>query len=308
MFISPFILNNNTVTVKATPGTFHGDSVLVTVEPATAAVELENAGVTVTDSVRTPLVISRRWRERSNVITVEGEIHAGGKTDVEQISVWQPERYAALVFAERLREHGVDARGVRVDTAGPAGVEIARYVHLLDTAATFMNKVSDNLSAESLLKTLGAERRGRPGSAEQGITVVHELLTSIPYDTNAVSIADGSGLSRYNLTSPDAIVSLLRRIHADPTLFSAFYRTLPIAGVDGTLEERMRGTAAEGNLRAKTGSLNGVSALSGYVRTKDQELLAFSIMMQSFPGGSRPYRTVQDRIGAFLSEFTRRVY
>jgi D-alanyl-D-alanine carboxypeptidase len=93
-------------------------------------------------------------------------------------------------------------------------------------------------------------------------------------------------------------------MHADSTLFPVFYKTLPIAGVDGTIGRRMQGTSAEGNLRAKTGTLSAVTALSGYVQTLDGEWLAFSILMQSYPGSSRLYRNVQDRIGAILAGST----
>jgi Na+/H+ antiporter NhaD/arsenite permease-like protein len=90
-------------------------------------------------------------------------------------------------------------------------------------------------------------------------------------------------------------------MHADSALFPLFYHSLPIAGRDGTIARRMRGSAAEGNLRAKTGSLAGVSSLSGYVRTAEGELLAFSVLMQDFPGGTDRYRAVQNRIGALLA-------
>jgi D-alanyl-D-alanine carboxypeptidase/D-alanyl-D-alanine-endopeptidase (penicillin-binding protein 4) len=89
-------------------------------------------------------------------------------------------------------------------------------------------------------------------------------------------------------------------------VFGLFYESLPIAGIDGTLKTRMKGTKAEGNLRAKTGSIGGVSTLSGYVTTADGERLAFSILMQDFILPSRYYRNAQDAIGALLAGFTRR--
>ena len=88
---------------------------------------------------------------------------------------------------------------------------------------------------------------------------------------------------------------------AEPSLFPTFQHSLPIAGVDGTIRTRMGGTAARGNLRAKTGSLSGVTALSGYVQTAGGESLTFSILMANTPGSVRQYRMVQDRIGAFMA-------
>jgi serine-type D-Ala-D-Ala carboxypeptidase/endopeptidase (penicillin-binding protein 4) len=174
------------------------------------------------------------------------------------------------------------------------------------TAVTFMNKVSDNLTAEALLKMLAAEKFGTPGSATAGTSAVCAFLNGIGIDTTKIAQADGSGLSRYNLTSPSVIIRLLQAMERDTVHFPAFCFSLPIAGVDGTIAKRMRGTRAEGNLRAKTGSLSAVSALSGYVRTADGEPLAFSILMQNFPGSVRGYRTTQDRIGVLLSEIRRR--
>jgi PBP4 family serine-type D-alanyl-D-alanine carboxypeptidase len=112
-------------------------------------------------------------------------------------------------------------------------------------------------------------------------------------------------VSHYNLLTAEMLVQLLVGMtrHAD---FRLFYDSLPIAGVDGTLRSRMKGTRAEGNLRAKTGSIGGVSSLSGYVTTSDGERLAFSILMQDFIWPSRHYRNAQDVLGALLAGFTRR--
>jgi serine-type D-Ala-D-Ala carboxypeptidase/endopeptidase (penicillin-binding protein 4) len=118
-------------------------------------------------------------------------------------------------------------------------------------------------------------------------------------------MVDGSGLSRYNLTSPSIIIRLLEIMYHDSLHFSTFYNSLPIAGIDGTIADRMNGTPAQGNLRAKTGTLSAVSALSGYVHTADGEPLAFSVMMQNYPNSARPYQHIQDEIGILLSTLHR---
>jgi len=134
---------------------------------------------------------------------------------------------------------------------------------------------------------------------------VKRFLHRCGVDTTTFELADGSGVSRYNVLSPDHIIHLLERMYADFTLRPEFVASLPIAGVDGTLEKRMRGTAAEGKLRAKTGTLRGVSALSGYTSTADGELLAFSIMMEHFVTPLPRIRAIQDEIGVVLSTFSR---
>jgi serine-type D-Ala-D-Ala carboxypeptidase/endopeptidase (penicillin-binding protein 4) len=306
MFISPLTLNNNTISVKVQPGYGIGAQPLVTFDPPTSFVSLENTATTVADSPLVALEVSRHWREHSNTITVAGQMRFNARTHTEHLSLWKPELYAGTVFADHLRAYGVSVvPPVTIDTLRSTAFELVRLNHGIDTVLTFLNKVSDNLAAECVLKTIGARKIGGAGSAEAGITCVHALLARLGVDTTRVSVADGSGLSRYNLTSPATIIRLLQAMYSNDESFPALYHALPIAGVDGTISSRMRNTLAAGNLRAKTGSLSGVSALSGYVRTLDGEMLGFSILMQNFPGAVRPYRNVQDAIGAYLAGLKR---
>ncbi len=306
MSISPVTLNNNTITVRVLPAAEAGIAPIVSIDPPTSYVTIENTATTVADTPAVSLEISRKWRERSNTITVKGQIRLGGRGRTAQLSLWKPELYAGSVFADRLRAWGVPVEDpVIVDTVTATMVELQRHVHGIDTVITFLNKVSDNLSAECVLKTIAAERYKIPGSAEAGRSLVNEFLTACGVDTNRISVADGSGLSRYNLTSAATMVRVLEQVYRDTRSFPLFYHALPVAGVDGTIESRMRGTLAAGNLRAKTGSLSAVSALSGYVQTLDGEMLVFSMLMQNFPGATRPYRMVQDAIGEYLAGLKR---
>lgn len=306
MFLSPVTLNNNAITVRVLPAEQAGIAPIVSIDPPTSYVTVENTAVTVADTPTVRMAISRKWRERSNTITVQGQIRLGGRARTGHLSLWKPELYAGSVFAERLRTWGVPVEDpVTVDTVTTTMVELQRFEHGIDTVMTFLNKVSDNLSAECVLKTIAAEKYGTPGSAEAGRFLVNEFLTACGVDTNRISVADGSGLSRYNLTSAATIVRVLERVYKDTQSFPLLYHALPIAGVDGTIESRMRATLAAGNLRAKTGSLSAVSALSGYVLTLDGEMLAFSMLMQNFPGPTRPYRMVQDAIGEYLAGLKR---
>jgi serine-type D-Ala-D-Ala carboxypeptidase/endopeptidase (penicillin-binding protein 4) len=305
MFITPLILNNNTVTVRVLPSATPGLPPRVSIDPQTAYVPLVNTAITVADSVQVPLEITRLWRERLNTITVAGQIRTSSRERVEQLSVWRPELYAGTVFAEKLRAQGVQVNTVRIDSASAAPAMTVQFTHAIDTVLTFLNKVSDNLSAESVLKSIAASKNGVPGSAREGIAIVNTYLAANGIDTNRISIADGSGLSRYNLTSPAAVVALLTAMHRDSLNFPVFFHTLPIAGVDGTIGGRMKRTPAEGNLRAKTGTLSAVTALSGYVHSADGEMLAFSILMQNYAASSRAYRAVQDAIGVLLAAMRR---
>jgi serine-type D-Ala-D-Ala carboxypeptidase/endopeptidase (penicillin-binding protein 4) len=305
MFLTPLILNGNAIKLIAKPGAKIGDNVVASTEPPTSFVSIENRGRTVRDSIATPFKLSRKWRERSNVLTVEGDMRLRDTTgDNYDLSLWQPERYTTHVFAELLRKQGIIVFETGIDTVTPRAFEVARFSHPLDSVVTYLNKVSDNLSAESLLKILAAEKKAKPGSAEVGATVVKEFLSESGIDTTRLRIVDGSGLSRMDLTSPAATVKLLETMYDSPH-FKAYHHSLPIAGVDGTVRGRMKRTAAENNLRAKTGTLTAVTALSGYVQSADGEWLAFSIMMTNYTYEARVYRRVQDRIGVYLSKLRR---
>ena len=148
-----------------------------------------------------------------------------------------------------------------------------------------MMKVSQNLYAETLLKAIGAARGGR-ARPQRGRAAARDLR-SLGNTRAATCMADGSGLSRYDYVTAEMIVTLLERMHKDPRHRDAFVATLPIAGKDGTISTRMRGTRAEANAVAKTGSISNVRALSGYVRTRDGETLAFSILANNFTDPGR---------------------
>jgi serine-type D-Ala-D-Ala carboxypeptidase/endopeptidase (penicillin-binding protein 4) len=163
-----------------------------------------------------------------------------------------------------------------------------------------INKPSDNLITEITLKTLGKEVRGE-GTTAAGVQVLREFLQSAGLEMGAVHIVDGSGLSRINGVSPENFVRLLEYMHRSPHA-EAFRESLPIYGVDGTLRNRLRGTPVQGNGYAKTGSLNRVSSLSGYLRTQSGRWLAFSIVMNAYNAAGSDARALQDRLVQILWE------
>ena len=163
-----------------------------------------------------------------------------------------------------------------------------------------INKPSDNLITEITLKTLGKEVRGE-GTTAVGVQVLREFLQSAGLEMGAVHIVDGSGLSRINGVSPENFVRLLEYMHRSPHA-EAFRDSLPVYGVDGTLRNRLRGTPVQGNGYAKTGSLNRVSSLSGYLRTKSGRWLAFSIIMNAYNASGADARALQDKLVQILWE------
>jgi D-alanyl-D-alanine carboxypeptidase/D-alanyl-D-alanine-endopeptidase (penicillin-binding protein 4) len=170
----------------------------------------------------------------------------------------------------------------------------------LREVVALINKPSDNLITEITLKTLGKEVRGE-GTTAAGVQVLREFLQSAGLEMGAVHVVDGSGLSRINGVSPENFVRLLEYMRRSPHA-EAFRESLPVYGVDGTLRNRLRGTPVQGNGYAKTGSLNRVSSLSGYLRTKSGRWLAFSIIMNAYNASGADARALQDSLVQLLWE------
>ena len=180
----------------------------------------------------------------------------------------------------------------------------------LSVMLRIVNKPSQNLHTELLMRQLGAikgkpaiDDYGRPRSADAlGNELRRQFLLRAGITLEPLSLRDGSGLARQNLVTPRATVRLLQYMLTH-RYKDVFRDSLPIAGSDGTLERRMRDTVAAGNLRAKTGTLSYVNALSGYVRTRGGEVLVFSMFGNNYVGSSRDVTQVIDRICALLAEF-----
>jgi PBP4 family serine-type D-alanyl-D-alanine carboxypeptidase len=155
-----------------------------------------------------------------------------------------------------------------------------------------INKTSRNLDAELLFRTLGNSFRG-DGSAQAAAEVLNGALEKMSVPPDSVIVYDGSGLSRMNLVTPAALLALLDYMYRHDH-FTYFLDSLPIAGIDGTLKDRMRNTPAEGRVVAKTGSMTHVLNLSGYVRSREGKTYAFSIMTNNYTGPAEALKRLQD--------------
>jgi D-alanyl-D-alanine carboxypeptidase/D-alanyl-D-alanine-endopeptidase (penicillin-binding protein 4) len=303
-FITPLSINENSVKVFVSPRERPGDSVRVRFEPETKYVSLANDGMTGPDTSTNTIEVTRRFKERLNTVVVKGTLPRNSRELEFELSVWDPTLYALTIFREELGQEGIAVQGgLKLGSVQARATQLVEHEWPIDSVVIKMDKVSDNLSAENILKVIAAEKRGPPGTSVQGICVVNEFVSSLGIDTTSYLMVDGSGVSHYNLINAETIVELLTRMYTQRGLFGLFEASLPVAGVDGTLEDRMKGTTAEGNVRAKTGTLSGVSSLSGYVHTRDGDIIVFSILMDNFIGSPRPYRNAQDKIVEFLADF-----
>lgn len=208
----------------------------------------------------------------------------------------------ATELKRQLKAAGINVKGrTRMVRTMPSDARLLCHVRRpIAEVLKPMMKESDNLCAESVFYQLAA-RQGRPyASATDAIDHIEALTDSLGYNPKHYKVADGSGLSLYNYSTPQLLAAYLRYAYTHPSLFAALNESLPIAGVDGTLKKRMRSTLSYDNVRAKTGSVTAVSTLAGYCIAPNGHYLCFAIMNQGLVRASHG-RAFQDRVCAALT-------
>jgi serine-type D-Ala-D-Ala carboxypeptidase/endopeptidase (penicillin-binding protein 4) len=238
----------------------------------------------------------------ASTVVITGDIPVGDSATLSLSYRDQPRAFLEA-FAAALRERGVVVEGPLDPrpSRGPTETPLFTWQSppLTDVLPAF-EKPSQNQIGEILLKTLGRVKGGA-GTADSGARVVRDQLLAWGARAEGFSVRDGSGLSRNNVVSPETIVRLLDAMRRNPG-FDAFHASLPIAGVDGTIRNRMRGTAAERNVHAKTGTLNMVRSLSGYVTTAGGRPLLFSLLANHFTVPTRAIDVLHEAIVTRLAE------
>jgi D-alanyl-D-alanine carboxypeptidase/D-alanyl-D-alanine-endopeptidase (penicillin-binding protein 4) len=242
------------------------------------------------------------------LLNLRGSVRAGDSVTVT-VAMRDPNTAFLTAFAEALDARGIEVSGgVRADSiADTTGlVTLATRVSpALPAVLTAFQKPSQNQIGEVLLRTLGLTQTG-VGTADSGLVIVRRQLAAWGIDSSRAVLRDGSGLSRHNFLSPEAIVRLLDAMRQRED-FDVYYQALPIGGVDGTIRARTRGTLAAGNVRAKTGTLDKARALSGYVTTADGHVLLFSMIANNHTVPTREVERVQDALLAWLAGMSLRL-
>jgi len=313
------VFHGNTIDVEVT-GRRPGASAWVSWSPLnTDFVTVRNASRTVPVDSSTDGGFERALG--TNTIRVEASVHPDER-DTTAVTITDPTEYVAYVVQDVLLQQGLsiegtarsaDALSIKPDFDADDLRPVATYRSppLRDIVHT-TNHESQNLYAEQLLRTMAVvdpppstEDDEDIGSAALGVRAVRTTLGGLGVDTTHVVLEGGSGLSRKNVVSPRAVVQLLAqyRTEADTVTGGPFYRSLPTGGEDGTLEDRYDdGAPAEGRVRAKTGTLSGVSSLSGYVETQGGTRIAFSILCNHHQAEWSVVRSAQDVIVNALAE------
>jgi D-alanyl-D-alanine carboxypeptidase/D-alanyl-D-alanine-endopeptidase (penicillin-binding protein 4) len=299
--------NENAVRVTVTPGPAAGDSAGLSVVPPGSGLDVVNSVATGTADSQVSLTANRL--PGSMRLAIGGSIPAGHAAAALAVSVENPTLFFARALRQALIANGVDIRGPAVDVddvhdAPPRpGPPIATHTSPpLSTLAVRLMKISQNLYAETLLKTLAP---APPRTAERGRAEVAAALQPWGVGADSLIQRDGSGLSRYDFVTADALVTILAHVDHDERLRVPFVASLPIAGRDGTLSNRMKGTAAEGNARAKTGSMTGVRSTAGYVSSLSGEPLVFAILANNFEVAPAQITAAEDAIIVRLASFSR---
>lgn len=290
-YLGSFAVDGNTVLLRMKAPAQYGKSIEVEVFPSSSLLHVENHAASGRHDR-----LSIRKLPRSNHIIIEGSLRAGRRT-AKKLSLWRPEDVFADLLLNAFRGLGVDADStvIAFSSVDEPVRQLAEVSHPLEAVLEEANKDSDNLCAEALLRALALRRQSREISAEDGLKEIDRILRHAGISTEGIALRDGSGISFYNLITPRALSGLLRQM-ALGRYFDRYASTLAEAGSDGTLARRMRHMRKGAFFRGKTGTVSGVSALSGYAQAPGGRLLAVVILMQNFNGRPRPYREVQDAI------------
>jgi D-alanyl-D-alanine carboxypeptidase/D-alanyl-D-alanine-endopeptidase (penicillin-binding protein 4) len=298
--VSALEYNEGSVDLVIRAGTSAGEAVAIQVRPEGSGLDIDNRLVTVAESGVGTLTLHRL--PGSPRLTVQGQIPAKAAPFARTASVDNPTRFFASAFRAALISEGVQVNGDAIDIddflAKPDLVGARTLVSYksppLRQLAASMMRVSQNQYAETLLKAAGGRDR------------LQSVLKSWEIADDSYVIADGSGLSRYNYVTSDTLVRILQRLRADTKHAAPFTNTLPVAGRDGAFSRRLAGTPAEGRVRAKTGTVDNVRAIAGYVESADGETLVFSIIANNFTASTSTMDSAADKALIRLATFSTR--
>lgn len=297
--VGALVAERSCVRVVAEPGASAGSPARIRLLPAGDVLDVKNEMTTTAAKGEQNVVFFVPPGQRT--LYARGAVWSGSAGYPADIAVPDPTEWFGAVFHRVLARSGISLAGEVVraaDAAAKAPVLLARVETPLLAVLTEMNRESVNLYAACVLKTLGAEC-GEGGSFAAGAAVAAGLAERIGAPAEEISQVDGSGLSRENAVSPRFLVRLLVHLYGTPYRIR-YLETLSIAGTVGTLERRMKDLGAD--VRAKTGTIRGVSALSGYVRTKSGRVLAFAFLENDRRMGASTSRGVQDSVLRILHE------
>ncbi|MGB7846163.1 MAG: D-alanyl-D-alanine carboxypeptidase/D-alanyl-D-alanine-endopeptidase [Candidatus Acidiferrum sp.] len=304
--ISAIVVDDNTVTLTLTPGEKAGDPVQAVVEPAVQEFVVKNDVATVGAKEKPDLRLTRD--PGAETVAVSGALPAKSSPHKLVLAIQEPAQHGAMLLARLLIERGVKLEGsIRMqhepDPPQTTRMVFAEHTSIpLGDAVKLVNKISQNLHTEVLLRT-AARQSGRWSEPEDLQKFAQEFYFRTGIAPDDVVQTDGSGLSRHDLVTPRALVALLQYAQKQ-AWFPVFYASLPVAGVDGTLNERMKNSGIAGRIHAKTGSVTHVRTLSGFAETPGGRRLIFSFLSNNQSGKNHEVHDALDGLcQAMIEEF-----
>lgn len=304
--IGGLTFNENFVTIRIEADSF-GENIYYTILPD---FEYFNLFSTLKiDREKTDIKFNRIFN--TNDIEIDGKIRPG-RSYTQRLSIHNPTLYFVSALKYELLNLGIEISGDVFDAdelidQSNSDSSVYLFSHYSDSLKNILRvllKESQNLYAECMVKSLG-HYFGSEGSFAEGEKILKQTLNQFGLEENSYAFKDGSGMSRYSYISPAQLTKILRHVYFHP-LGSTFRDCLPIAGVDGTIGHRLKGTVAAGKIFAKTGTVSNVRCLSGYATTADGETLIFSTMFNNFLCSVQVVLDVQDQICMLLSSFSRK--
>jgi serine-type D-Ala-D-Ala carboxypeptidase/endopeptidase (penicillin-binding protein 4) len=304
--ISAIVVDDNSVTLTLTPGEKPGDVAQTTMEPAEQEFTVRNDVLTIGAKEKGDLRLTRE--PGANVVVLTGTVPAKSSPRKLVLAIQEPAQHAADLLAKLLTERGVKLDGKTRSQHDPDPDEASRTVlavHVsirLGDSVKLVNKISQNLHTEVLLRT-SARQSGRWSDPDDVPKFAKAFYAKVGIREDDVVQTDGSGLSRHDLVTPRAFVTLLQYAQKQPW-FSDYFASLPVAGVDGTLNERMKDAGIAGRIHAKTGSVSHVRTLTGFADTLGGRRLIFSFLSNNQEGKNHEVHDALDGLCvAMMEEF-----
>ena len=286
---SALSLNFNSVKVVVRPGAGPGKPAIVTTDPVSEYAVVEGNVQTVKGQKPAEVeIVKASQPDGREVIQVRGFIGTLAPPKGRYVNVDSPAMYTGEVFKEFLLREGIRVTGkvIRGKVPDSADLYLEFNSHPLGTLIYWLNKFSNNFMAEQICMGMGAQIHGAPGTREKGLAVIRRFLLANGVDDGHFSLSEASGLSRNNQVTASALVTVLRNSARDFSYGPEFMASLGVAGVDGTLKEKLNDPKARRRIRAKTGNLRGVNALAGYGISPEGKLFVFATLVNSLQKGT----------------------
>ena len=302
-------VNYNIATIVLRPGAEMGDAVVASFDTPSDVLVLDNQMTTGRAQSKYWVKVDRTIDEKTNKVatyTLTGNMPVGHAVDSVSRTLADPAGNYISVFRDLALSAGIKVKGRHRAGAAPSEAKLLLKVESerLTEILADMNKQSNNFIAEQVLRAVGAERAGLPGTTEGGVKILSEYMASLGVAADRYKFVNGSGLSRESVVSPRAMDLVLVDMYSNVDVGPEFLTTLAVGGRDGTLWSRFKDDGMEGRVRAKTGSLSGVFCLAGYVAAADGTDYAFSFFFNDLDGSTARARAAHDQLVRVLAGVT----